>query len=184
MAVAAQRQWYVVYSKPAREAYAHYHLAQKDVEVFFPQLQLPAYRSPHRAVVPLFPNYLFVRLQLPDEYYAVIWCPGVKRLVSFNGAPVPVDDESVEFLRQRATAAGVLSAQSTLTVGTQVQVTHGPLAGLSGILQDPPDAKGRVRLLMQLLDRDLKIVVPLHHVQSEWGITATAERAEALGFGR
>jgi len=38
----------------------------------------------------------------------------------------------VEFLQQRATAAGVLPAHSTLTVGAQVQVTTGPLAGLSG----------------------------------------------------
>ncbi len=181
MDLTAQPQWYVVYSKPAREVYAHSHLAQKGLEVFFPQLQLPAPLPAHRVLVPLFPNYLFVRLRLPDDYYAVVWCPGVKRVVSFNNAPAPVDDAVVEFLRQRATAAGVLTAHSTLTVGAQVQVTTGPLAGLSGILQDPPDAKGRIRLLMKLLDRDLKVMVPLYHVKSGWEIATTAERAEVLG---
>jgi len=112
----------------------------------------------------------------PDEYHAVVWCPGVKRLVSFNDTPAPVDDAVVEFLQQRATAAGVLAAHSTLTVGAEVQVTHGPLAGLSGILQDPPDARGRVRLLMKLLNRDLRVMVPLEHVKSEWVIATTAER--------
>jgi len=90
----------------------------------------------------------------------------------------------VEFLQQRATAAGVLKAHSTLAVGTAVQVTTGPLAGLSGILQDPPDAKGRVRLLMKLLDRDLKVMVPLHSVKSGWMIAPTTERAEAMGSAR
>jgi len=179
-----QRQWYVVYSKPGREAHAHSHLAQKGLEVFFPQLQVPTRLPFQHTLVPLFPNYLFVRLQLPEDYYAVIWCPGVKRLVSFTGVPAPVDDAVVEFLQQRATAAGVLKAHSTLVVGTAVQVTTGPLAGLSGILQNPPDAKGRVRLLMKLLDRDLKVMVPLHSVKSGWMIATTAERAEALGSAR
>ena len=102
----------------------------------------------------------------------------------FTGVPAPVDDAVVEFLQQRATAAGVLKAHSTLVVGTAVQVTTGPLAGLSGILQNPPDAKGRVRLLMKLLDRDLKVMVPLHSVKSGWMIATTAERAEALGSAR
>ena len=171
-----QRQWYVVYSKPAREASAQFHLAHKGLEVFFPQLQVPTPLPTHRTLVPLFPNYLFVRLRMPDEYHAVVWCPGVKRLVSFNDTPAPVDDAVVEFLQQRATAAGVLAAHSTLTVGAEVQVTHGPLAGLSGILQDPPDARGRVRLLMKLLNRDLRVMVPLEHVKSEWVIATTAER--------
>jgi len=54
---------------------------------------------------------------------------------------------------------------------------RGPLAGLSGILQDPPDARGRVRLLMKLLNRDLRVMVPLEHVKSEWVIATTAERS-------
>ncbi len=95
MAEVAQRQWYVVYSKPAREAQAYSHLAQKGLEVFFPQLQLPARAPVHRTLVPLFPNYLFVRLWMPDDYYAVVWCPGVRRLVSFNDTPAPVDDTVV-----------------------------------------------------------------------------------------
>ena len=170
-----QPQWYVVYSKPAREAYAHDHLTRKGLEVFFPRLELPARLLGHRMLVPLFPNYLFVRLRLPDDYYAVIWCPGVRRLVSFNGFPAPVDDEAVEFLRQQATADGALTAHSTLTAGVQVQVTSGPLAGLSGILQDPPDAKGRIRILMKLLNRDMRVMVPLHQVKSGWTIAPTAE---------
>jgi transcriptional antiterminator RfaH len=180
----AQRQWYVVYSKPAREVYAQSHLAQKGLEVFLPQLQLPTRLPSQRATVPLFPNYLFVRLQMPQDYYAVVWCPGVRRVVSFNDTPVPVDEEVIGFLQQRATAAGILPAYSTLTVGAPVQVTSGPLAGLAGILQDPPDAKGRIQLLMKLLNRDLKVVVPLYHVKSGWTIAKTAERAEAMGSAR
>jgi len=63
----------VVYSKPARETYAQFHLAQKGLEVFFPQLQVPTPLATHRALVPLFPNYLFVRLQMPGR----VSCGGV-----------------------------------------------------------------------------------------------------------
>jgi transcription elongation factor/antiterminator RfaH len=174
MAETGQRLWYVVYTKPAREAYASDHLKQKGLEVFFPRLEVPSRLFAPRGLVPLFPNYLFVRLRLPEGYYEVIWCPGVRRLVSFDATPAPLDDGVMEFLQARATAEGIVTGHSTLSVGAAVEVTTGPLAGLSGILQEPPDAKGRVQVLMRLLNRDLTIVVPLAHLESGWTVAPAA----------
>jgi len=150
-------QWYVVYSKRYREDFVQYHLQRRQVEVFFPQLQLPSPAARARHRVPLFPNYLFVRLDLPREYSAVLWCPGVRCLVSFNGVPAPLDDSVVEFLRQRADGQGVVSMAREFAVGQEVRVSTGSLEGLTGIIQDPPDGKGRVRILMKLLNRELRV---------------------------
>jgi transcription elongation factor/antiterminator RfaH len=162
------RQWYAIYSKPRKEDFAQFHLQRKGLEVFFPRLLLPHPLPKRGQVVPLFPNYLFVRLQLPDEYYYALWSPGVKSLVSFNGTPAPLDDEIVTFLRQRATAEGLLAGRSNLTVGQEVRISGGPLDGLAGIIQDPPDAKGRVNVLMKLLSRQVKVEVPVRFVEGSW----------------
>ena len=168
MSQEVQRQWYVVYSKPNREEYAQYHLQRKGIRVFYPRLHLPVSSAKQRQIIPLFPSYLFVQLYIPAEHAAVIWCPGVRSLVSFNGTPAPLDDEVVDFLQSQTTTEGMIGAHSNLAVGQEVCITDGPLEGLKGIIQDPPDAKGRVRVLMKLLNRDLTVTVPIAHVQSGW----------------
>jgi transcription elongation factor/antiterminator RfaH len=162
------RQWYVVYSKPHKEKFAQFHLQLKGLEVFLPQLFLPQFLHKRKRIVPLFPNYLFVRIHIPGEYYHVLWSPGVKRFVGFNEAPTPVGEEIVAFLRQQANADGILTARSSLRVGQEVEITGGPFAGLIGIIQDPPNVKGRVRILMELLSRQVQVEVPVQLIKRGW----------------
>ena len=171
MSQEVRRQWYVVYSKSNREEYAQYHLQRRGIEVFFPRLQLPVSSPKQRQVIPLFPSYLFVQLHMPGEHSAVVWCPGVKCLVSFNGTPAPLNDGVIQFLKCQATAEGMISAHANLAVGQEVYITDGPLEGLKGIIQQPPDAKGRVRVLMTLLNRTLPVTVPIAYVQRGWVVT-------------
>ena len=161
-------QWYVAYSKPRKEDVAQFHLLRKGVEVFFPRLLLAQSLPKHRQLVPLFPNYLFVKIQEPEEFGYARWSPGVNCLVSFNGTPAPVDEAIIMFLKEQATPEGILIARSTLQVGQEVQIIKGSFSGLVGVIQNPPDAKGRVRVLMQLLSRQVKVDVPVHFVESRW----------------
>jgi len=164
------RQWYVVYTKPRREEFARSHLQRKRLEVFFPKLALPNPRPRQGPVVPLFPNYLFVHLQLPEEYSYALWSPGVKTIVNCNGSPTPVDEEIIAFLRKEADLDGVIKGRSNLIAGQEIRIKGGPLNGLIGIIQDPPNARGRVNVLMQLLNRQVKVEIPLHFVEDSWTV--------------
>jgi transcriptional antiterminator RfaH len=155
-------RWYVVHTKPHQETRAQAHLGRRGVEVFFPQLRLPHLRSRQRRVVPLFPRYLFVHLTMPESYDAARWAPGVSRVVSFQGQPAPLEEQVITFLQQQVGPEGVLVAQSPLVAGQEVEIVQGPLAGLAGIIAHPPDAKGRVHMLLQLLSRQVKVAVPVH----------------------
>ena len=167
--VAPKREWYVVYSKPQKEEYAKFHLQAKGLEVFFPRLQLPETSRVRRRIVPLFPNYLFVRLDLSsDEYSWATWSPGVNRIVNFNGQPASVDNSVVDVLKLKSDREGVIPARSNLRSGQQVQISGGPLDGLLGIIQEPPSAKGRVRILLNLLNRPMNVEVPIHLVSGSW----------------
>lgn len=138
MSLFENKAWYVVYSKPHKEDFAQYHLRTKGVEVFFPRLLLPSTLPRRKPIVPLFPNYLFVRIRIPEEYECVTWSPGVKRFVSFNEVPVPIDGEVVGYLMRQANPAGVITARSNLKVGQEVRISGGPFDGLAGIIQGPP----------------------------------------------
>jgi transcriptional antiterminator RfaH len=164
-----ERLWYAIYSKPQKEEAAQFHLRQKGLEVFLPKLLLPDHQKRWRRVVPLFPSYLFARIDVRSEEYGyVIWSPGVKRLVSFNGVPAPIDDTVVDFLIKEGNTAGLIPARSNLKIGQEVRINGGPFDGLVGIIQQPPNAKGRVRVLLSLLNRETKVEVPARFVNCGW----------------
>ncbi|MGH7845097.1 MAG: transcription termination/antitermination protein NusG [Candidatus Binatia bacterium] len=174
----AERHWYVVYSKPQKEEYAQFHLRAKRLTVFFPRLLLPDSAKKRRRLLPLFPNYLFVRMSVSSgEYSYALWSPGVSRIVSFNGSPSAIDDGIVNFLMNQANHEGIIEARSNLRSGQEVRITGGPFAGLIGIIQEPPSARGRVKLLLKLLNRPTKVDVPLQFVEGEW--VASRPKSEA-----
>jgi transcriptional antiterminator RfaH len=166
---AAPKYWFAVYTKPQKEEYAELNLKLRGVDTFLPKLFLPKAAKRKKQVVPLFPNYLFVHCEIiSEEYGIIVWCPGVKRLVSFNGAPAIVDDSIVEFLMGLAAVDGVIAARCNVDVGQKVSITGGPFDGLVGIIQEPPSARGRVKVLLQLLNRETKVDVPVRFINANW----------------
>src|SRR5262249_2348931 len=149
--------WYVVYCKPHKEEHAQFHLRMKNLDVFYPRLDLVRVAEKRKRIIPLFPNYLFVRIYLPTEFHYVSWSPGVKRIVSFTDKPVSVDEEFVNLLKQQTNAEGIIKAHSQLHPGQEVEIRGGPFDGLIAIIQDPPDAKGRVKILLRLLSRQISV---------------------------
>jgi len=169
MNTTATRRWYSVYSKPQKERFAQIHLQSKGLEVFLPQLVMPQLAAPTRRVVPLFPSYLFVRIDiLSGESAYVVWSPGVKYLVSFNGVPASIDDDVIGFLKDRADPQGKIHASSSIKRGQRVRVTGGPFEGLEALIERPPDGRGRVKLLLSLLNRQVQAEVPIRFVESNW----------------
>jgi transcriptional antiterminator RfaH len=161
------RDWYVIYSKPHKEEQVQMHLGLKGIETFFPRLQLPGCTGRKKGITPLFPNYLFARIDLAAEAHCIIWSPGVKRIVSFSEQPVPIEGSIIEFLKERADSAGVIHAQSRLSAGQQVEITGGPFDGFVGIIENPPNAKGRVKILLKLLNRPISVKLGVEFIRNQ-----------------
>lgn len=167
--VAAAVPWYVVQAKAHREHLAEAHLRRKGLEVFYPRLELPDYAGGHRRAVALFPGYLFVNVDLGVQGHEVTWTPGVKCLVGSGGVPTPLDPQVVAFLKRNATSDGLVQGRPDLRTGQEVEVVGGPFAGLMAIIQNPPDAQGRIRVLMRLLGRGpITVRMPMRFVRSSW----------------
>ena len=163
------RRWYVASTKPRSEEIAHFHLVARGIEVYYPKLFLPIPNRSGRQLIPLFPNYLFVRIDVSSsEYFQVEWCQGLKKLVRFGGAPAPVENSVIDFLRGQADERGVIMARTNLKPGDEVRIAKGPLKGLVGIMQEPPGARSRVKVLMAILSREVHVEVPVDCVEIAW----------------
>lgn len=164
--------WYATYTKPGKEAFVECQMQHKGISLLFPKLliSVTSARRAKRRIVPLFPNYLFVRIQASHEYDCVRWTPGVSYILSFNGTPAPIDDAIIQFLQQHTSSEGCITAQPTVTPGQETQISDGPFAGLSGVIQHPPNARGRVKVLLSLLGREVSVSMPVHAIESQWRI--------------
>jgi transcriptional antiterminator RfaH len=157
-AAAATRAWYVVSTHARREEFAVSQLAQRHVDAWLPRMAFE--RRGRRVVRPLFPGYVFAHVSLEHESARVIWAPGVRRLVTFEGEAPPVPDAAIAFLQARADAFGLIDVTPRpLPVGRRVRITTGPLAGLVGLIENPPDARGRVSILMDILRQHTRVSV-------------------------
>ena len=156
--------WCAVNTKPRNEELAAISLQRKGVEVFLPKIRVTRKRGLKRLTLhePLFPGYLFVQIA-PNlkSVHQVNWTPGVRRLLCAGEYPVPVPDEAIELIRQRVGPRGYIipRLEQKFPPGTTVAVRFGPFAGLVGVVERPVPARGRVRVLLELLNRQTPIEV-------------------------
>lgn len=146
--IAASLRWYAVHSRSRHEKRIHQFLQTNSIDSF-----LPLYESVHRwkdrralVTLPLFPGYLFVRIA-SEERLKVLTAPGVVRLLSAHGCPIPVPDSEIDALRNCAAQNARMEPHPYLTVGRRVLVKSGPFTDLEGILVRK---KGQFRLVVSV----------------------------------
>lgn len=154
--------WYLVHCKPRQEGRAREHLDRQGFECFYPTLWVETLKAGkvNRRMQPIFPGYLFIHLRAQDNWTALRSTRGVSRVVSFCGQPCRVHDAIIEHLMQRC--AGT-AERTALNPGDKVQVKVGPYAEMEAIFL-VMDGDERVTLLLNILNREQQIRVPLSYV--------------------
>ena len=148
------RKWYVVQTRPRQEQRAEVNLTRQGYRVWMPVME----RSRRRAKrfetghAPLFPQYLFVELDIGREpWRAINGTFGVKRLLADGARPQALPDEFVAALREATGANGVSTpAPPDLQPGDAVTITAGPFVECAGVvLRLAP--RERVEVLLDVL---------------------------------
>ena len=157
-------RWYAVNTQPYQEARADENLRRQGFYSWLPRFRRPrkhARRTDH-VLAPLFPGYLFVRLDPEIERWRSInGTFGVVRLLCNGDTPLAVPDGLVEEIMQRRDGSGtVVVPLRRLAVGEAVRVAVGPFADLEGLFQEM-SGRDRVVLLFNLLGRKVRASVPL-----------------------
>lgn len=154
--------WYVVHTQPNREAVALRNLSNQGFKPFLPQFvkTISHARKFHKSMAPLFPRYLFVRLDLNrDRWHSVNGTIGVSTLIMAGDRPSPVKRGVVETLIESTAPDGELRFQQPLSVGERVRLVAGPFAEQLGVLQHF-DGSGRVRVLLEIMGGGIPVHLP------------------------
>lgn len=152
------RAWYVLQTKPREEArvIAHLGLRSSWVDVFLPMLETVRRHARRRIIglEPLFPGYLFLRMELsPATWHAVRWTPGARHLLTDGEQPARVPEGLIDAIAARLKPLGFIRVGLRHRPGDRVRVTSGAFAGLEGIFERPTSRRDRVRVLLKILGR-------------------------------
>lgn len=154
-----QALWYAAYTSARHEKSVAEHLRQREIECF-----LPLYESMrrwnngrHLVQLPLFPSYVFVRMGVRDKLN-VLQVPGLAQLVTFGGAPAVLPDAEIATLRSALGAGVTAKPYKYLSAGTRVEISHGPLQGLRGILLRH-QGQFRVVLSVEMIMRSIVVEI-------------------------
>lgn len=157
--------WYLIQSKPRQVERAEDNLRNQGYGVYLPRCGVERLQRGRRVICrePLFPNYLFIRLdRWSDNWHPIRSTRGVSRLVTFADRPAVVEDDLIDAIRERLSEQ---DARPLLTPGTRVRIVDGCFRGFEAIFQTY-DGNERAVLLIEFLYRQSRLTVPLHAVAS------------------
>ncbi len=141
--------WYAVAVLPHADALAREQLMRQGFTVFAPAFKRTVRhaRQFRTKLVPLFPGYLFVRLDLGQmRWRAINGTRGVRALVTAGERPARVPDTAIAALMAE-TGQG---APAELASGTSLEIVAGPFAGLVARLERL-EGQARVAVLMEVI---------------------------------
>lgn len=135
MSAVNEPAWYAIWTKSRHEQVVKQQLEEKGLEVFLPTFKRwSRWKDRKKLVVwPLFPGYCFAKFSA-EQRLSVLTCTGAVSIVSFDGAPAPIPESELYGIRQLVESELVYDPCPLIHEGDRVQVAHGPLKGVVGIL--------------------------------------------------
>ena len=156
-------KWFCLHTRPQKEdPVARYCRETLGLESYFPRIRMrKTIRRVKRVVTrPLFPRYLFCRLDPATSFRAVRYAPDVVNIVSFGEDPTIVDDGIIADLKAWAgEAVDVITIKPGLKIGDQVQITDGPMRGLQAVILEARTDHERVIVLLSILACGARLVI-------------------------
>src|SRR5215217_5131411 len=152
--------WYVVRTKPQKEAQAAAILEQRGLTVYLPLLKKRKIRAGTRAQDPLFPCYLFAEVEVgTDAWLAARSAPYVNYFLGQRGVPTELPEAFVTALRARVDVENTAGCPPRFEPGERVLITCGPFQYLEAIFDRRLSASGRCLVLLQLLNQLVRVDV-------------------------
>ena len=162
--------WYVVQTKVRAEEQAVENLLRQGYTIYCPHVTQRKLRRKRWQLItePLFPRYLFVRLNEGiDDFAPIRSTIGVVGLVRFGGRPAIISDRAIALIseQERQLLGDERKGLPAWKPGTELEILEGPMAGLKGVFQKAQGDE-RVIILLELLGKQSRVLVPGNIVSS------------------
>jgi transcription antitermination factor NusG len=155
--------WYAVYIFPRAEKKVNAELVKNGITVYLPLLRTLKRWSDRKKWVeePLFRSYLFVYID-QSRYFEVLNTPGVVRYITFEGKAVAVPQKQIDairfYLEDEFGPTIETGGKPDLAPGSAVEISRGPLKGLTGELINFQGQK-KVRIKIDALGQYLNLTI-------------------------
>jgi len=174
-----EKNWYVVHTYSGYENKVKANLekrvetmgmADKIFRVIIPEEEETDFKDGKKRVLmkKTFPGYVLVEIIMTDDsWYVVRNTPGVTGFIGSSGGgakPTPLLEEEVDFiLKQMGVKEGRLDFD--IEIGETVQVLEGPFAEFQGKVEEIDEAKGKVKVSVDMFGRETKMELDFVQVQ-------------------
>jgi transcriptional antiterminator RfaH len=155
--------WYLVRTKSGKERWVRDQLSAQVPDVFLPLLEArtPRWGKLAWTIAPLFPGYLFARLDPQKQYFNVRYMSGVQGLVCAGNEPLAVPSRVVEEIRRRGVNGVVKIEEKDFGSGEHLRVVEGPFRGFEAIFERYLSGAERIAILLSAIDAEgLRVVLP------------------------
>ena len=151
--------WYAILTKTGREKNARLLLENSGFECYLPVSKSSRKWSDRKkeVEVPLFPGYLFCRMN-PNNRLPVLITPGVVQIVGTGKTPIPIEEQEIAAIQRVGRSELSTMPWPYLQVGQMARIEAGPLQGMSGIVIR---IKSGLKLVLsiQLLQRSIAVEI-------------------------
>jgi len=149
-------KWYILYTRPKFEKQICREISQLNIENYLPVKTVSRQWSDRikKLEEPLFAGYVFVK-RTPRQGIELLQIPGVIRYVSTGKVPDNISEGEISRIKLIESKGRDIQTENYFTVGDEVMIQQGVLAGLKGILirsmNNPPRFVIRLPLLKQAI---------------------------------
>lgn len=162
------RRWYVLHTYSGYEENVEKNLHQRiesmDMEdkifsILIPKEKKIKIKNGKRKVVEekIFPGYVMVEMIVDDDsWYVVRNTPNVTGFIGTGTIPTPISEKEIKGLQKRM---GVEEPKFKIdvAVGSPVRITDGPFKNLEGKITNIDEAKGKVKVLVNMFGRETPV---------------------------
>ncbi|MBI4117901.1 MAG: transcription termination/antitermination protein NusG [Parcubacteria group bacterium] len=162
------KRWYVIHTYSGYEENVKRNLEQRiasmDMQDKIFQVMIPTekkirIKNGKRKIVTekIFPGYVLVEMIVTDDsWYVVRNTPNVTGFVGSGTTPTPIADEEIKAL-QKKMGVEEPKYQIDVTVDAPVRITDGPFKNFEGKVSDVDQARGKVKVLVNMFGRETPI---------------------------
>ena len=162
--------WYCIHTKPKKEKLVEHYLQNElGLETYYPRLK--RYKTIRRVrsevIEPLFPRYLFCKLDLAENYRAVTYGRDVIEVVGSGSRPTEVSFQTIERIRDWAgSESDIITLEPELiNAGDRIRIIEGPMQGLEAIFVRGTSQEERVSILLNLMDSQATVEINRSHIE-------------------
>ena len=147
--------WVLVYTKSKEEKKANENLLNQGFDTFLPLIYPSNKNIKKDKLVPVFPRYLFAKINLDQSNWTKInSTSGVRNIVMFSDRFTSIPSFIIKSIQGKLDQEGVYRenvSTEDFKQGDKVSITEGRLAGIDAIFLSKK-SNDRVRLLLKLLN--------------------------------